>query len=63
MVGEVMGHVAEDQAKFILFDPSKPAPAMIKGTPGAPAGGSGGAVGYAEGMTSQSDGRPHELIG
>lgn len=43
-VGEIMGHVAEDQAKFILFDPSKPAPAMIKGTPGAPSGGSGGSA-------------------
>lgn len=44
-VGEIMGHVAEDQAKFILFDPSKPAPAMIKGNPSAPSGGSGGAAG------------------
>jgi len=42
MVGEIMGRVAEDQAKFIQFDPSKPAPAMIKGTPGAGASGSGG---------------------
>ncbi|MBI5890273.1 MAG: DUF302 domain-containing protein [Nitrosomonadales bacterium] len=41
MVGEIMGHVAQDQAKFILFDPSKPAPEMIKGMPGAPSGGSG----------------------
>lgn len=44
MVGEIMGHVAEDQAKFIQFDPSKPAPPMIKGTPGAPSGGAGGAA-------------------
>jgi len=42
MVGEIMGHVAEDQAKFVQFDPSKPAPAMIKGSPGAGASGSGG---------------------
>lgn len=43
MVGEVMGHVAADQAKFLQFDPSKPAPPMIKGTPGGGAsGGSGG---------------------
>ncbi|MBI5007340.1 MAG: DUF302 domain-containing protein [Nitrosomonadales bacterium] len=40
-VGEIMGHVAEDQAKFIQFDASKPAPEMIKGTPGATGGGSG----------------------
>ncbi len=46
MVGEVMGHVAKDQASFVVFDPSKPAPAMIKnstgGTGGAAAGGGGG---------------------
>jgi len=46
MVGEVMGHVAEDQKKFILFDPSKPAPKMIEGMPGAaPAGGTTGGGG------------------
>jgi uncharacterized protein (DUF302 family) len=46
MVGEIMGHVAADQAKFIVFDASKPAPAMIKGSPGAANGGSGtGAAG------------------
>jgi uncharacterized protein (DUF302 family) len=46
MVGEIMGHVAADQAKFIVFDASKPAPAMIKGMPGAASGGSGtGAAG------------------
>ncbi len=46
MVGEVMSHVAEDQAKFLQFDASKPAPAMIKGMPGAGAGASGsGAAG------------------
>jgi len=41
-VGEIMGGVAADQAKFLQFDPSKPAPAMIKGTPGG-GGESGGA--------------------
>ena len=41
-VGEIMGHVAADQAKFVQFDPSKPAPAMIKGTPGAGASGGSG---------------------
>jgi len=46
MVGEVMGHVAEDQKKFILFDPSQPAPKMIEGMPGAaPAGGAAGGGG------------------
>lgn len=44
MVGEVMGHVAEDQKKFIQFDPSKPAPKMIEGNPGGGAGGSGPAA-------------------
>jgi uncharacterized protein (DUF302 family) len=43
MVGETMSHVAADQAKFIQFDASKPAPAMIKGTPGAATGGGSGA--------------------
>jgi uncharacterized protein (DUF302 family) len=44
LVGEIMGHVAADQAKFVTFDPSKPAPPMIKGTPGggSEAGGAGG---------------------
>ncbi len=45
MVGETMGHVAEDQKKFLQFDPNSPAPQMI--LPAAPAaggasGGSGG---------------------
>jgi Domain of unknown function DUF302 len=38
MVGEVMSHVAEDQAKFVIFDATQPAPALIKGTPGAAGG-------------------------
>jgi uncharacterized protein (DUF302 family) len=46
LVGEVMSHVAEDQKKFIHFDPSKPAPKMIEGMPGAgPAGGAAGGGG------------------
>ena len=45
MVGEIMGHVAADQAKFVVFDPSKPAPPMIKGTPGGGAGAGAGAGG------------------
>jgi uncharacterized protein (DUF302 family) len=45
-VGGIMTHVAADQARFIVFDASKPAPAMIKGSPGAASGGSGaGAAG------------------
>jgi uncharacterized protein (DUF302 family) len=39
LVGEVMTHVADDQEKFVIFDASKPAPPMIKGTPGAAGGG------------------------
>lgn len=46
-VGAIMQQVAADQAKFIVFDASKPAPAMIKGTPGA--GASGAAAGAAGG--------------
>lgn len=42
-VGEIMSHVAEDQAKFIQFDASLPAPPMIRGTPGAGKGGGSGA--------------------
>lgn len=41
LVGDIMGHVAADQAKFVTFDPSKPAPPMIKGTPGGGGGGTG----------------------
>jgi len=42
-VGSIMGEVAKDQAKFIDFDPSKPAPPLIKvqagGGKGGPAAG------------------------
>ncbi len=39
VVGEIMGHVAEDQEVFVTFDASKPAPKLITTRPG---GGSGG---------------------
>ncbi|MDH5631629.1 MAG: DUF302 domain-containing protein [Gammaproteobacteria bacterium] len=38
-VGAIMAEVAKDQAKFVTFDASKPAPALIKVQPG---GGKGG---------------------
>ncbi len=44
LVGDVMGRVAEDQKKFIQFDPSQPAPPMIRGMPGG-GGGAGSAGG------------------
>lgn len=45
MVGEVMGHVAEDQKLFMVFDPSQPAPEMIKPQAAPAAGGAGGGAG------------------
>ncbi|MFH2135857.1 MAG: DUF302 domain-containing protein [Pseudomonadota bacterium] len=42
-VGDIMAKVAADQAKFIQFDASQPAPAMIKNAPAA-SGGSGAAA-------------------
>ena len=45
MVGGVMGQVAEDQKKFVQFDPSKPAPKMIEGTPGGEGKGAAGGPG------------------
>lgn len=39
MVGEIMGYVQEDQAKFIKFDDSRPAPKLIKKKPGGGAAG------------------------
>jgi uncharacterized protein (DUF302 family) len=45
LVGEVMGQVAEDQKKFLLFDPNTPAPPMIlpsATSAGAQGGGGGG---------------------
>ena len=47
LVGEIMGHVADDQRKFLVMDPTKPAPPMIvpkaggEGGGGGPGGGSG----------------------
>lgn len=41
-VAQLMHQVAADQARFVTFDPSQPAPPMIKGTPGAGGGASGG---------------------
>ncbi|MCW8955284.1 MAG: DUF302 domain-containing protein [Gammaproteobacteria bacterium] len=43
MVGAVMAEVAKDQALFVKFDPSRPAPPLIKGRPGG-GGGAGGAA-------------------
>ncbi|MBU0752933.1 MAG: DUF302 domain-containing protein [Gammaproteobacteria bacterium] len=43
MVGDIMQQVAEDQAKFIIMDPSKPTPQIIY--PKAAAGGGGGGGG------------------
>jgi uncharacterized protein (DUF302 family) len=42
LVGDVMGQVAKDQKKFVLFDPSKPAPKMIEGVPGGAGKGAAG---------------------
>jgi uncharacterized protein (DUF302 family) len=39
-VAEIMGEVAKDQAEFVKFDPSEPAPPLIKIRPGG--GGAGG---------------------
>jgi uncharacterized protein (DUF302 family) len=43
LVGEVLGPVAQDQQKFLQFDPNTPAPQMI--LPAAPAAGSAGGGG------------------
>ncbi len=40
-VGGIMANVANDQAKFLDFDASKPAPKMIEGMPGAGGQGAG----------------------
>ncbi len=44
LVGDIMSKVAEDQKKFLVMDPSKPAPQMIVPKP-AGEGGGGGAGG------------------
>jgi uncharacterized protein (DUF302 family) len=45
LVGDIMTQVAEDQKKFLVMDPSKPAPQIItpkaEGGGGGPGGGSG----------------------
>lgn len=41
-VGEIMAEVAKDQAQFVVMDPAKPAPPLIKMRPGG-GGGKGGA--------------------
>jgi len=38
-VAAIMGEVAKDQAEFVKFDPSEPAPPLIKIQPGGGAGG------------------------
>lgn len=43
-VGEIMTHVVADQKKFLEFDPSKPAPALILPKAGGEGGGGGGAA-------------------
>lgn len=45
LVAEIMGEVAKDQKNFVKFDPSRPAPKLIEGTPGGGAGGGGGGAG------------------
>ena len=44
LVGETMGHVAEDQKLFLIMDPSKPAPQIIL-PKAASGGGAGGGAG------------------
>ncbi len=41
LVGDVMSQVAEDQQKFLVMDPSKPAPKLIVPSAGGEGGGSG----------------------
>ncbi|MGE5466745.1 MAG: DUF302 domain-containing protein [Ignavibacteria bacterium] len=47
LVGDIMEQVAEDQKKFLVMDPNKPAPQMIlpKAEGGGGGGGSGGGSG------------------
>ncbi len=42
LVGDIMGQVAQDQKKFLVMDPSKPAPQMIVPKPMGEGGGGGG---------------------
>lgn len=45
LVGDVMGQVAQDQKKFLVMDPSKPAPALIMPAAPSASGASGGGGG------------------
>ena len=45
LVAETMEHVVADQAKFLVFDPSQPAPALILPKAGGEGGGGGAAAG------------------
>lgn len=45
LVGEIMTQVAEDQKKFLVMDPNKPAPQMILPKAGGEAGAGGGSGG------------------
>jgi uncharacterized protein (DUF302 family) len=41
LVGDIMSKVAEDQKKFLVMDPNKPAPQMIVPKPAGEGGGAG----------------------
>lgn len=45
LVGGIMKQVAEDQKKFLVMDPSKPAPQMVVPKAGGEGGGAGGGGG------------------
>ncbi len=46
-VGDIMKHVVEDQKRFLIMDPTTPAPPLIEPKPAG--GGGGGAAGAGEG--------------
>jgi len=45
LVGDIMGKVAQDQKKFLVMDPGKPAPQLILPKAGGEGGGGGGGGG------------------
>jgi len=45
LVGDIMGKVAQDQQKFVVMDPTKPAPPMIVPKPAGEGGAGGGGGG------------------
>jgi uncharacterized protein (DUF302 family) len=45
LVGDIMGNVAQDQQRFVVMDPSKPAPPLIKPKAASEGGGGGGGGG------------------